>query len=300
MDECNQPKVSVIIPFYSHKDWLKESLESVFSQTYKDLEVILVNDGSKEDIEDVIEPFKDKIIYLQQENKGPGAARNLGIRYAKGKYIAFEDADDIWLPQKLEIQIPFMESRGIIWSHTGFYYWWPQTNRLKSCNVMRGYGDTRLQRYISVKMATPTVVVEKDFLEKNNICFPENIRNGEDGRLFSLIAEKEMLGLVVEPLAKIRQRGTNSSSHAIERFRLGAKVYENLKKDRGICPRFVVFIKWIYYVYSKIFRGEITPFKEFLAKCFWVLPYSIERIYVQYLSKISKKEEKYILRQDNN
>lgn len=296
MEKSDMPKVSVIIPFYSHKEWLEESLNSVFTQTFQDFEVIIINDGSKEDISDILNKFEGKVIYLEQENKGPGAARNLGIRHANGKYIAFEDSDDIWLPEKLKMQVSFMEERDLVWSHTGFYYWWPDNDRLKNIKVDREYGDIHFQRYVTVKMATPCVMINKEYVFKDDFFFPEQYRNGEDGNLWNKIASKYPVGLIQTPLAKIRMRGTNSNTHAIERFRLEAEVYNRLKNNHADCPAGVIRIKHIYSFYSSFFKGEITPFKDFVAKCLWVLPYSIERVYVKYLAKISDKSEKYIIR----
>lgn len=290
------PLVSVIIPFYNHRDWLEETLKSVFSQTYKDYEVILVNDGSKEDITDIIDKYGDKIIYREQANQGPAAARNLAMRIATGKYIAFEDSDDIWLPEKLEKQITFMEESGAVWSHTGFYYWWPEDDKTKIVDVSRDYGDIYKQRFVSVKMATPCVVIKKQVLDDEHLSFPVELRNGEDGYLFTKIARNHPVALVQEPLTKIRMRGTNSNSHAIERFRLQAASYDKLKKHKETIPGMILFIKSIYKLYSRIFTGKITPTKEYIAKCFWTLPFSMERIYVRYLAKHSNKDEKYILR----
>ena len=79
--------VSVIIPFYSHIEWLYEAIESVLNQTYPIHEIILVNDGSKEDMTEFLAKYGDKITYVYQENAGPAAARNNGIRRATGDYI---------------------------------------------------------------------------------------------------------------------------------------------------------------------------------------------------------------------
>ena len=290
------PKVSIIIPFYSHKDWLEKSLESVFCQTFKDYEVILVNDGSSEDISDVVAKYKDQIYYFEQENKGPAAARNLGLKKAIGKYVAFEDSDDIWYPTKLEKQISFMEERKLVWSHTGFNYWWPETNNLRRIDVSNIYGDINLQCYISIKIATPCVMINRDFMVRNNLKFPENKRNGEDSDMWGAIAKLQPIGLVQEPLVNIRMRGFNSFSHAIERFQIGAEAYKKLKAGSKDIPKGIVRIKRIYYFYAKWFKGKVTPLKEFVAKCFWTLPYAIERVYVKKLIRKSNKDERFILR----
>ena len=189
-----------------------------------------------------------------------------------------------------------MKECGAVWSHTGFYYWWPDDNKLKIVNVSRDYGDIYAQRLVSVKMATPCVVIKRQLLIDEDLTFPIEYRNGEDGHLFSQIARNHPVALIQEPLAKIRMRGTNSNSHAIERFRLEAETFDKLKKQMLASTPMLLIIKGIYKLYSRIFIGSITPFKEFLAKCFWTIPFGIERIYIRYLANHSNKDEKYILR----
>lgn len=294
------PVVSVIIPFYSHKEWLDETLDSVFTQTLKDIEVVLVNDGSHEDISEIIKKYSSKIIYLTQENKGPAAARNYGMSVAKGEYIAFEDSDDVWLPTKLEKQISFMKKQNLVWSHTGFYYWWPESNKLKEVNVSREFGDIYKQRFVTVKMATPCVVVRRDYIESNNLKFPEHMRKSEDDGMWNQIAKNCPVGLIEEPLAKIRMRGSNTNRNAIDRFNLKAEEYKRIKNDNIDCPQGAIRIKYIYYIYSKLMSGKTSTLKEFFAKCLWTIPYFIERIYVKQLANNSNKDEKYISRKNNN
>ena len=296
MIESTNPKVSVIIPFFSHKEWLNVSLESVFAQTFQDFEVILVNDGSDEDISGLIKQYGDRIIYRKQQNKGPGAARNLGIKISKGKYIAFEDSDDIWLPDKLERQINFMEKCGAKWCHSGFMYWWPQTGKVKVVDTSRDYDDVFLQRHVSTKIATPCVVIDKSIYSDGNFFFPEDIRNGEDGVLYTKLSRHYKLALVQEPLAKIRMRGNNSQSHALERFNLAKGHYKKLRESGEKYPFFIHLRCWIYIFYAKLLGTKSTPFKELVAKCLWTLPYLMERVYVRYLYISSNKDEKYIER----
>lgn len=98
--------VSVIIPSYNRADKIKPAVESVLNQTYTDLELIIVDDGSKDNTKAVIESIDDsRIRYVRQENAGACSARNNGINYAKGEYIAFHDSDDIWHKDKLKKQM---------------------------------------------------------------------------------------------------------------------------------------------------------------------------------------------------
>jgi GT2 family glycosyltransferase len=127
MDTSNQPGLSakntaaalepvvasVIIPVYDSANSIAEALNSVLVQTFSRYEIIVVNDGSPDTplLERALEPFRQRIRYIQQENQGPSGARNAGILAARGKYVAFLDSDDRWLPGHLASQIDFLESR---------------------------------------------------------------------------------------------------------------------------------------------------------------------------------------------
>ena len=107
-----RPIVSVIIPAYQASGDIREALESVFSQTFSHFEVIVVNDGSPDtpDLETAIAPFRSRIRYIVQPNRGAGAARNSALRAASGKYVAFLDADDLWSKDCLHHQVQFLET----------------------------------------------------------------------------------------------------------------------------------------------------------------------------------------------
>jgi len=94
-----EDKVSVIIPTYNRPRWLPETIESVLNQTYPYMEIIVVNDGSTDNTEGVLEPYMDRIEYIYKENGGPGSAANAGIMAATSEYIARLDDDDLFLPE---------------------------------------------------------------------------------------------------------------------------------------------------------------------------------------------------------
>lgn len=288
--------VSVIIPFYSHIDWLYEAIESVLAQTYPIHEIILVNDGSKENMTEFLSKYGDKITYVYQDNAGPAAARNNGIRRATGDYIAFEDSDDIWLPTKLEKQVAFMEQTGARWSHVGFNYWWPETGKTVMIDSSRDFDDIFLQRHISTKIATPAVMLDSTIYKEHYFFFPEETRNGEDDQLYTMLSKYYPIALVQEPLVNVRMRGNNSHTHAIERFNLRAINYQLWIQNGDQLTVMIHTIYAFYRFYAKLFGKSSNNFKERLAKCLWVIPYSLERIYVRYLFKHSNKNEKYIKR----
>ncbi|NQT82439.1 glycosyltransferase [bacterium] len=103
------PKVSVIIPTYNRREYVGRAIESVLAQTFLDHEIIVVDDGSTDKTSRVVAAYGDKVRYIYKRNGGSASARNLGIKHAKGRFIAFLDSDDTWLPEKLAIQISRME-----------------------------------------------------------------------------------------------------------------------------------------------------------------------------------------------
>ena len=114
------PIVSVIIPAYNAVAFIGETLASVYAQTFADFEVIVVNDGSPdtEDLERELERYPSKLRYIKQENQGAAAARNTGIKAARGEFVAFLDADDTWLPAFLEKQVDLLERTpaDVVWA----------------------------------------------------------------------------------------------------------------------------------------------------------------------------------------
>lgn len=115
MNTSQTPLVSVIIPAYNSAKFAAKAVESVLAQTYQNYELIVIDDGSTDNTKEVLNRFAGRVNYIFQENRGPSAARNMGIKVAQGEYICFLDADDTWLPMKLEVQLAFMKNnRGIV------------------------------------------------------------------------------------------------------------------------------------------------------------------------------------------
>jgi glycosyltransferase involved in cell wall biosynthesis len=135
----NGPLVSVIIIFLNEERFLREAIESVFAQTYSNWKLLLVDDGSTDGSTAIarryVEQYPERVRYLQHEghqNRGTGASRNLGVRHAKGDYIAFLDADDVWLPYKLERQVATMASHpeaAMIYGATQLWYGWTRNDK---------------------------------------------------------------------------------------------------------------------------------------------------------------------------
>ena len=118
--------VSVIIPTYNSAEFIEPCLETVFNQTYPFWEIIVVDDGSVDNTRQVLAPYvrDGRIKYLFQQNRGPAAARNLALTYARGEFIAFLDSDDLWTPEKLEKQVAVLQKNedvGMIYSDSEWF-----------------------------------------------------------------------------------------------------------------------------------------------------------------------------------
>ena len=130
----NKPLVSGITIFLNAERFIGEAIESVIAQTYENWELVLVDDGSSDKSTAIAKRYAqlypERIYYIEHEghhNLGKSASRNLGVRYSKGEYIAFLDADDIWLPHKLEQQVPILEAHpkaGLMYGRTQYWYSW--------------------------------------------------------------------------------------------------------------------------------------------------------------------------------
>ena len=117
------PLVSAIIPCYNHGRYLAASIDSVLNQTYRPVEVIVVDDGSTDNTEEVARTFGDRIKYIYQANAGPSVARNNAIRHSTGELIALLDADDTWRPSKLEVQVPTFNNSDNVGLVVSAYMW---------------------------------------------------------------------------------------------------------------------------------------------------------------------------------
>src|ERR1035437_9168643 len=104
------PTVSVIIPAYNSAAYLEDAIQGVMAQTFRDIEIIVINDGSTDQTGNIMSAYANQVVYIRQKNQGPSAARNRGINQANGKYVAFLDADDLYWPDKMSLQVGYLEA----------------------------------------------------------------------------------------------------------------------------------------------------------------------------------------------
>jgi glycosyltransferase involved in cell wall biosynthesis len=214
------PTVSVIVPAFNAKPWIAEALTSVLSQTVPPGEVIVVDDGSTDGTPEAVRQFGSSVRYERRANSGAGAARNLGLRLAKGEYVAFLDADDLWLPEKLEKQLNlFSANPDIAWAYCDSYIFSD-----REPGVM-----TRVGRHLKLRdgyifeslllgdfIASPTPIVHRDVFARVGgfVQQPSWVVFAEDWDMWLRIAQHHPVGLVNEPLTKYRLTPSGKSRSA--------------------------------------------------------------------------------------
>lgn len=178
----SQIKVSVIIPVYNVEKYISKCLDSILSQTLKEYEIIIVNDGSKDNSQTIIDKYVSKsknIISLTKENGGQGSARNYGLKYATGEFVTYIDSDDWVEPTMFEemYDLAIREKSDIVICDYTFVYDNNSLNRYMS--TLYEYNSNILNNYV-LSSATPTFkLIKRNLLEKSNFEFP-NIRAYED------------------------------------------------------------------------------------------------------------------------
>lgn len=216
MDEIKniEPLVSVIIPFFSGRTWLEEALKSCFNQTYINMEIILLNDGSSENIDDILSLYKNKIRYYFHDNIGAAATRNKGIKYAVGEFIAFLDSDDIWYIDKLKVQIDALLMHDYEWCHCSYELFEDNTNRVIKRVLSGKLRNDCFSKFNYVCLvATPTVIIKREIFLENEFSFNESLKYGEDVCLWVQIASKYPLWGIDDVLVKVRLHGNNAAKN---------------------------------------------------------------------------------------
>lgn len=165
--------ISVVIPVYNTAAVIEETIASVLSQTYKDIELILVDDGSKDDSVAIMRKYEsDRVKVVEnQGEKCAAAARNLGVSLANGDYITFLDADDLWLPEKLEKQLKFMQEKNAAFSFTSYEFADEQGRGLGKYVVVPDT-ITYEQALKNTTIFTSTVMFDMSMLTKEDIKMP--------------------------------------------------------------------------------------------------------------------------------
>jgi len=231
--------VSVIIPIYNRLDYISEAIESVLSQTYNNLEIIVIDDGSTLDVKGVLESYMNKIKYIYQSNKGLSAARNTGIKNSQGEYLAFLDDDDLFEPRKLEIQVPIVENNpniGFVYSD-GYVFDTGNATELRLKRAVasdKSCGDFAKEFFMNTNVFISAVLIRRACFDDVGL-FDENLTQNEDSDMLLRIALNWKVKFSGYPSTKIRHHPDRMS---LNRVGLYDCVIKSCKKILRLFPAF--------------------------------------------------------------
>jgi glycosyltransferase involved in cell wall biosynthesis len=256
------PKVSVIIPVYNGENHLDDSINSVLNQHYDNWECIVVDDGSTDGSASVIQKY-EQVIYLRQENAGVAAARNLGIEKSSGDYLAFLDADDIWDPGKLALQIRYMETnRDVGYSFTKHSLFLDEAMKEYPSWVRTHRQEQEMTAYI------PSALVARRFVFEVVGNFDVNYQIGEDSDWFMRARDAGFkMGVVEENLLRKRVHARCLSGNAeLSKANLLKIVRASLKRTKSADKISVIIPvyngeKYLDEALQSVLKQSLKPFE---------------------------------------
>jgi glycosyltransferase involved in cell wall biosynthesis len=259
-------RVTALIPTYDSGKYICDAVDSVLAQTFPAHEIIVVDDGSTDCTREVLAKYKTKIKYIRQVNAGPPAARNTGIARATGEFIALLDSDDLWVPQKLKLQMNYIDRHpecGLVYTDmktfddTGII----EESVKVSRNLTLPSGRIFPQMFVETLFQTSAVLIRKSCIDRVG-GFDTSLRMGDDYEFFLRIARHYELGYVDEPLVLYRQ-------HPSQGTRTWGKLLQ-----KGVPWEFLV-LKRILDTYPEVVRemGR-SQVQQRLSKPYFALAYA--------------------------
>ena len=222
--KSKKPEVSVILPTYNRGWVLREAIDSVLAQDFKDFELIVVDDGSTDNTGPILDSYNQDLIVLRQSNRGVSAARNRGIAAAEGRLIAFLDSDDLWLPRKLSSQVDFFNSNPTAVINQTEEIWIRNGVRVNPKTRHHKFSGMIFERSLALCLVSPSAVMIKKNLFSKVGVFDESLPACEDYDLWLRISCQYPVHLIDTPL--IMKRGGHadqlSKAPGLDKFRIQA------------------------------------------------------------------------------
>ena len=241
--------VSIVTPVYNSEKFISETIDSIQNQTYKRWELILVDDCSSDNSYDIISKYikyDKRIRYIKLEkNSGAAVSRNTGIKNAKGRFIAFLDSDDIWLPEKLEKQVKYMLDKKIGFTFTSYRYMkedGTKTNKVAKAPYKIDYNGLLKNTIIGCS----TVVLDRKIV--GNFLMPL-VRKGQDTATWLMILRNQKYAYGIEEiLVDYRLVGNSLSSNKIKALKRTWNIYRSVEKINVFKSTYV----FCFYVFNAI------------------------------------------------
>ena len=233
------PKVSVVIPAYNIALFVKETLDSVFAQTYNNFEVVLINDGSKDtkELEIALAPYYDRIVYAEQENLGASQARNSAICLSRGELLAFLDGDDIWLPDFLLSQVEFLEKNDLDMVYCDAeLFGEPLFEGERYTKTSPSKGEVTTTSLISAQcnVITSGTILKKDWVVRLNMFDTELPRMQDYDLWYRLAKNGAKIGYQTDVLVKYRVHLNSLSGTNVERSNRNIRALNVISNKYGL------------------------------------------------------------------
>lgn len=219
--EVTNPLISVVIPNYNYARYLGQAIASVTSQTYDNLQIIVVDDGSTDNSIEIAEMFKEKIILLRKINGGVSSARNLGIKHATGSFVCFLDADDCWEPNKLELQLKVALNSNVGLVYSGYLECDSNLSAIREFSpVFQGFCEDKYRKKPGTAIAllgTSTALIRRDVL---NLVgnFDGDLNTSADWDFLRRASKITNFAYVEKPLVRYRRHNENMSSSSLSKY----------------------------------------------------------------------------------
>ncbi len=227
MDE-NKDLISIIIPVYNSEKYIEETIQCILNQTYQNWELIFVDDSSKDRSVLLIKNYQDKRMHLYQnkENMGPAYTRNQGIVKARGRYLAYMDADDLWDKNKLEKQLLFMKEKGCAFSFTGYEFAGEDGMRNGKVVHVPASVDYKYALKHTI-ISTITVMFDREQIPDDILYMPLNARGEDTATWWKILRHGYLAYGIDEPLSVYRRHGGSRSANKLDAVYGTWKMYRN-------------------------------------------------------------------------
>jgi len=245
------PKVSIIVPVYNVEKYIKKCLDTLVNQTLKDIEIIIVNDGSTDDSSTIIEGYKEKysekIISLEKENGGLSDARNFGIKYATGEYIAFLDSDDYVETNMYEEMYNKAKQEKSDMVECDFIWEYPKKNKI---DIGIKYNNKK-EMLIHARVVAWNKLIKKDIIDKVKVEFPKGLRYEDIEFFYKLIPYLNKISFVKKPFVHYIQRENSISNKQNEKTADIFEILDNVINYYKVNDLYEEYKEEIEYNYAR-------------------------------------------------
>lgn len=247
------PKVSIIVPFYNVEKYIEKCLQTLVNQTLEDIEIILVNDGSKDNTKNIVKKYQkeypQKIIYLEKENGGLSDARNYGIPYAKGEYIAFLDSDDYVETTMYKEMYEIAQKEKSDMVECNFIWEYPDKTRIDTGTIY----NNKHEMLEKIRVVAWNKLIKREILEKTKVQFPKGYRYEDVEFTYKLIPFLEKVSFCKTPMVHYIQRTGSITNIQNKR---NAEIFDVLEhvidyyKKNNIYTEYYSELEYIYARYA--------------------------------------------------